>query len=174
MKDAGGILFSETQRCTSWRVWALLVIIDGIWLVSCVAWNGFGVAIGNVPANVYFWVVSFIFVFGITAFFASLSLRVTIIGDDLHLSMMPFPMNMMVPDKISLRDIKSADIRSYDSLKEYGGWGIRFGDERGDAITLNGTSGLQLEYQSGRKLLIGTRKPEELKQALCGIGCICE
>jgi hypothetical protein len=70
---------------------------------------------------------------------------------------------------IPWHDIEKAYIRQYSPLKEYGGWGIRFGSN-GRAINLKGNQGLQLEFRNGKKLLIGTQKPEELQKFLIQLG----
>jgi hypothetical protein len=67
--------------------------------------------------------------------------------------------------KISYGDIKSYEIRSYSALKEYGGYGIRYGT-KGKAYNVYGNRGIQIEFQDGKCLLIGSQRPEELMQAL--------
>ena len=52
-------------------------------------------------------------------------------------------------------------MRKYSPLREFGGWGYRVGPG-GKAFNMQGNMGLQLEMMGGEKLLIGTRKPEEL------------
>jgi hypothetical protein len=62
-------------------------------------------------------------------------------------------------------EIKSANIRTYKPLMEYGGWGIRgFGNNR--ALNISGNKGLQLEFKNGKKLLIGTEKSTEMESIL--------
>lgn len=72
---------------------------------------------------------------------------------------------------IDWKDIKSVEVRTYKPIKEYGGWGLRLGIfGKGKAINMSGNKGVQLILNNGRKLLIGTQKPEEIKQYLIGIG----
>lgn len=61
--------------------------------------------------------------------------------------------------------LKSAYIREYAPVSEYGGWGIK-GTSHDRALNISGKMGLQLELTNGKKLLIGTRRPEEIKQIL--------
>jgi hypothetical protein len=67
--------------------------------------------------------------------------------------------------KISFEEIKTYEIRTYSALKEYGGYGIRYG-KNGKAYNISGNRGVQFEFLDGKRLLIGTQKPEELIQAL--------
>ncbi|MXV15665.1 hypothetical protein [Hufsiella ginkgonis] len=65
--------------------------------------------------------------------------------------------------------IRKAKLREYSPLMEYGGWGYRFAFGAGTAVNMSGHNGLQLEFNSGRKLLIGTRKPMELASFLSNL-----
>ena len=72
---------------------------------------------------------------------------------------------------IDWEDIHKASIRKYKPIKEYGGWGIRVGlFGKGQAVTIKGNIGLQLELKNGHRLLIGTQKPEEIKRAFQKVG----
>jgi hypothetical protein len=63
--------------------------------------------------------------------------------------------------------IESAQVRTYDSLFEYGGWGIKYGfSGQGKVYNVSGDQGLQLVFKSGEKILIGTHKPEEIQAAV--------
>jgi hypothetical protein len=62
-------------------------------------------------------------------------------------------------------------VRQYAALTEYGGWGLRFGLwGKGTAYNVSGNKGLQLEFHTNKKLLIGTKKPDELTEALNKMG----
>ncbi len=60
-------------------------------------------------------------------------------------------------------EIDKAYVRVYKPIVEYGGWGIRFGFGNGMALNVSGNVGLQIEYKTGKKLLLGTNKREELE-----------
>lgn len=63
-------------------------------------------------------------------------------------------------------EIKSAHVRTYKPIREYGGWGLRYSFKNGKAYNVAGTVGLQLELKSGKKFLIGTQNELELRQFL--------
>ena len=64
-------------------------------------------------------------------------------------------------------EIKSAHIRKYDAISEYGGWGIKgLSRKKGTAINVRGNIGIQLELASAKKLLIGTQKQKEVQLIL--------
>jgi hypothetical protein len=53
----------------------------------------------------------------------------------------------------------------YSSLRDYGGWGIRYGS-KGKAYNVSGSRGVRLELSNGKRLLIGSQRPEELSEAV--------
>ena len=62
--------------------------------------------------------------------------------------------------------LSDAYIREYNSLYEYGGWGIRYGSPKtGNAVNTSDSCnmGLQLQFKNGKLLLIGTKNPDAIK-----------
>lgn len=62
------------------------------------------------------------------------------------------------------RDIENVWVRKYSPLGEYGGWGIKTisPKKHGMAYNVWGNKGLQIHLKNGKKILIGTQKPEEM------------
>jgi hypothetical protein len=58
--------------------------------------------------------------------------------------------------------------RQYKPIREYGGWGIRYG-WNGRAYNVSGNEGVQLVFTNGRRLLIGSKRPYELESAIRSI-----
>ena len=68
---------------------------------------------------------------------------------------------------ISWNEVSSVQLRKYSAIREFGGWGLRWGlFGRGTAYIVCGDRGLQLVFKNGKKLLIGTQKEEALRRAL--------
>lgn len=66
------------------------------------------------------------------------------------------------------REFRQVFPRTYSPLGEYGGWGIK--GLPGDlAYNVWGPDGLQLVFQSGNKLLLGTQRPAELRAVLMAL-----
>ncbi|AWM33369.1 hypothetical protein [Hymenobacter nivis] len=72
--------------------------------------------------------------------------------------------------RLAWTQIQSAHVRSYSPIGEYGGWGIRGLFAKNRALNVAGSHGLQLELADGRRLLLGTQRPEELRHALAQLG----
>ena len=93
-------------------------------------------------------------------FFYAMKLMVEVRDDGLHCSFVPF-----IRRKIRFEDLRRCEVRTYNPLAEYGGWGIRYG-RNGKAYNVSGNRGVQLELSSGERLLLGSQRPEELAAAI--------
>ena len=60
----------------------------------------------------------------------------------------------------------AGEILFLSPIAEFGGWGIRYGFGAGWVWNVSGNMGVQLELDNGRKVLIGSQRPAELKDAL--------
>ena len=86
---------------------------------------------------------------------------VTEVRDDgVSVRMPPF-VNRFLP----FGEIESCEARTYSPLREYGGWGIRWG-RGGKAYNMSGNRGVQLVLASGERLLIGSQQADELAAAI--------
>lgn len=105
-----------------------------------------------------------VIVFGIILWIFSISrLETTIDSTHIYYRFPPFVNN---EKKLSSQDITELKVRTYRPIWEYGGWGYRLRLRSGRAMTVAGNKGLQLVLSNGKKLLIGTQKPEELNRAV--------
>lgn len=77
-------------------------------------------------------------------------------NDAIHIRFFPFK-----KEAIPFSEIAKCDARQYSPIKEYGGWGIRYGT-KGMAYNVSGDRGVQLELTNGKRLLIGSQRSEEL------------
>ncbi|HYG14619.1 MAG TPA: hypothetical protein VEC12_02630 [Bacteroidia bacterium] len=63
----------------------------------------------------------------------------------------------------SWNDIKTAAVRKYNPIGEYGGWGLKAGWKKNNkAYNVWGNKGLQLELKDGNKVLIGTQQHQDM------------
>ena len=67
--------------------------------------------------------------------------------------------------RIRLDEIASAQADTYAPIREYGGWGIK-GVPGNSALNARGNRGVRLTLRDGRRVLIGSQRPEELAEAL--------
>jgi hypothetical protein len=68
---------------------------------------------------------------------------------------------------IPLAEIVHWEARTYRPILEYGGWGIRYSPlGKGWAYNVRGNQGVQLKLASGKSVLIGSQRAEELARAI--------
>ncbi len=150
------ILFHEKQRFTQWWLWLLLIV------VSIFIFKPISEALSkNQPLDSGQWVGVIILVVVILLFLL-IQLETKIDGKGIHVRFFPLVPNFKF---YPWDEISTSVVRKYSPLLEYGGWGIRFG-RNGKAYNIKGNKGLQLKFKSGKALLIGTQKPEELQKVL--------
>ncbi len=66
---------------------------------------------------------------------------------------------------IALTEVSSCEPRIYRPIRDYLGWGWRWGPG-GQALTVPGRRGVQLVLRSGERLLISSARPEEMAAAI--------
>jgi hypothetical protein len=68
---------------------------------------------------------------------------------------------------ISKNLIESYEVRKYNAIREYRGYGIRMGFRKwGKAFNVSGNIGMQLYLKGGKKILFGTQRPDAFKHAM--------
>jgi len=156
-------LYRETQYFRQLWLWALVLLISLVSVYGLVQQLILGIPFGNNPApNTVLVIIAVIFGVGLPAFMYTVNLATEVREDGLYIRFFPFHLSF---HKIAREDIKEFHIRTYKPIREYGGWGIRYG-RKGKAYNVSGNRGVQLRLSNGKKLLIGSQKPEELIEAL--------
>ena len=97
---------------------------------------------------------------GLFLLFHKMKLITEVKADGVYINFVP-----LARQTLRFEDIVSCEVRTYKPLREYGGWGVRFGRD-GKAYNVTGNRGVQLKLSNGKGLLIGSQRPEELAQAI--------
>lgn len=151
-------LFSENQRFSKWFRWPILLLI--VWLAYS-QWDFL-----SVEERFKSWKNWEIVVVPMVLFvlFSILQLKTHISKEGVSVQFLPFHWK---PKLYSWDSISTIEIRKYSPIQEYGGWGIKYGwGGQGISYTVSGSIGLQLTLKNGKKVLIGTKKGEEIKAVL--------
>lgn len=159
----GYILFSEEQRFR--QPWLIALVA----IVAAFAWYAFvlqflmGTPVGSNPAPDAV-VVVILLAFGISlpALFLVLRLETQVTPHALCFRMYPIHLKWREYPFAGIRD---AVRMKYRPLRDYGGWGIRWG-RRGIAYTVAGDEGVEITLEDGRRFLLGSSNAEELAQVL--------
>ena len=99
----------------------------------------------------------------IAALFLLLKLETYVSRDGVYVRYFPFHIRFK---RFRPEDLSEYYARQYKPIREYGGWGIRYSLRNGKAYNTSGNQGVQLVFKSGKKLLIGSQKPEQLEAAI--------
>lgn len=157
------IYFTEKQRFNQWWLWLILLSAGIMPVIGIVrqlqAAQPFSDAKDN--AGIF---ISLIVMAAVWALFLIMRLETRI--TDTGISVRFFPFNSKFQD-FRWQEIAEIYVREYSALSEFGGWGIRYGSGRtGKAYNVSGNHGIQLVFKSGSKILIGTKKLNQVAKVL--------
>lgn len=161
-------VYRETQYFR--RSWALFILlgINAIIIYGIVAELVFDKPIGNTSGSFEAMLFVLFLMTAFTLLFVFMRLDTEIQHSGVYYRLYPFQRKFRGISKTIIRD---AYVRKYNPIMEFGGWGIRVGwAGKGMAYNVSGNMGLQIEYGSGKKILLGTRNPEKVQQALIDNG----
>jgi len=159
-------VFTEKQRFNQKWMLAIIILFLGINLWGFIQQILLGVPFGNNPASDEVMILITVVAIVIFIFLLTLTLKTRI---DRHGISYRFSIIHRKERFIKWESVKRAYVRKYKPIAEYGGWGFRLG-RSGTAFNTSGNMGLQLELADGKKLLLGTQKPDELKMILEKLG----
>lgn len=158
--------FHEEQRLSKWWLWAVglptLALCIGGYVAAIVATLRQGpVSTGDIVGMA---IAGACLVAGCAAVgalhFARLVVEVR--GDGLWVKFSPIHRSSK---RIPLERALSVASVTYRPILRYGGWGIRY-TWKGKAYNVSGNRGVRIDFDSGRHLLLGSQRPDELAAAI--------
>ncbi|RLG14578.1 MAG: hypothetical protein DRN71_02890 [Candidatus Nanohalarchaeota archaeon] len=162
MKDSAATFHEDQQFRQTW-VW--LLILPGtaiVWYIT-IQELIFNNPIGNSNgSNTMTFILCIMFGILFPIFFYNLKLTTEVRNNGLYIRFSPIHLKFK---KIPIDKETKHYIRTYKPITEYGGWGIKFGP-KGKVFNVSGNLGVQLEFTNGKKLLIGSQKPQQLDSAI--------
>ncbi len=163
MVNNANILYREVQYFRQIWVWLLLISVFAIAIWSVIQQVLLGKPFGDDPApDAVLVIILIVFGFGFPYAFYKMNLTIEVHSDGMYYRFFPFHLSF---HKIAPEDINGFEVRTYRPIREYGGWGIRYGG-KSKAYNVSGNRGVQLELSNGKQLLFGSQRPEELAEAL--------
>ncbi len=151
-------VFEENQKFAGWMYWLFAIPFALFVLFAIDKQLIKGEPLGNEPLSDTGLIILLIFIVALKALFYFIMIKVKIDQSEIHFQFFPF-----VNKRIKWEDVKKAGVVKYDFV---GGWGIRLFTKYGTVYNVKGNEGLAVELKSGKKLLIGTQKREELSAFL--------
>ena len=146
--------FQETQRFRQIWIWALILGISGFSVSSLFLLED--------KAPLTFGDLAFPLgmILLLNILFLRFTLTTRIEADSLSYRFFPFTRWRT----FRFEEIESMELREYNGLWEYGGWGIKWNGDSGSDTT-GGKRGI-LVKTADKKFLLGTQKPEQVKQVI--------
>jgi hypothetical protein len=158
MEQSQMIHFREVQYIR--HVWWVMLLVLG---VAALMWWGFvqqillGAPWGKNPSPDWLmWILWLIIGIGFPLAFYWMRLIVEVLDDKVTIRYVP-----LVRNEFLLDEIEGVEARTYQPIREYGGWGIR-GLSSKRAYNVSGDKGVELTLADGRKVMIGSQRAEEL------------
>ncbi|NOR90412.1 MAG: hypothetical protein GQ524_09165 [Anaerolineales bacterium] len=156
-------IYREVQQFRQVWIWVIVSALSGLVWYAAVMQLLLHRPMGSSPMTdimlVIFW---FIFGIGLPALFFFSRLVTEVRDDGIYIRFFPF---LRTAHRIAFTEMKQYEVRTYHSIREYGGYGIRYGSN-GKAYNVSGDRGVQIELLNGERLLIGSQRAEELWRAL--------
>ena len=160
--------FREVQGFRRWWLWVLMLISA----LGTIGVFGYGIFVqviegkpwGDNPMSdtglIITGALTTVLVVGIAVLILSARLITEVRSDGIYVRFFPIGWKAILFETIA-----SYQTRTFHPIREYGGWGIRWGRE-GKAYIAGGDEGLQLLLNDGKQVLIGSRRVQELEAAV--------
>ncbi len=156
-------IFTESQRFRQWWLWAI-VIPGPVFLIWATIAEFFKITSESEGIVTFFVLAMFTLVFGIVLpiLLFRAGLQTQVYEDIVRVRFTPIHRNWQSFDFAS---ITAAEAKTYRPIRDYGGWGIRYGGP-GKAYNVSGNQGVLLNLADGTTLMIGSQRAPELAAAI--------
>lgn len=160
--------FEEKQRMNQWFIWVVLLLLNGITAVAVYVQIIEKHPVGNNPMSNVGLIILSVLMVALTVFILSVRLETQIFSDHITFKLSPFHVKTRI---VKHEELQSIEVRKYNPILEYGGWGLR-GFGKNVAYNISGNQGIQLELKNGKRILLGTRNPDAVREVLRVAGYI--
>ncbi len=155
-------VYREVQHFRQWWVWLIVVAVAGLGWWTLIQQLILGRPLGDDPLPDWgAWLVWVLFGIGLPLLLWNTRLVTEVAPGRLTISFWP-----LTRRTIPLAALQETAVRSYNPLREYGGWGVKGWSRRNIAYNVSGDRGVQLLLEDGRRVLIGSQRPEELARSI--------
>lgn len=162
------IFFTERQRFKQWWLWIILSGVNGLFIFGVIKQVICGQQFGDKPMSNTGLLIATGLTLLLSILFLNFHLDTIIKKDGIYVRFFPFHAKFKY---YPWDNLEKCYTRKYSAIAEYGGWGLRLGVfGKGSAYNVSGNMGLQLEFVTQKKLLIGTQKAGELHEVLIKAG----
>jgi hypothetical protein len=152
--------YEQQQFRQKWTflIYILLLALLALFIYADIQQIFLGKSFGDKPASNFVLIIITLFILTVILLFYLTKLETRINEDGIFYKWTPFNRKYK---KIAWGDINSIEIIKYNFV----GYGWRL-TQYGTVLNVNGNMGLQLSLKTGRKIVLGTQKVEELSNTL--------
>ena len=155
-------MFHEEQRPRQWWIWVVVLAVAGLTWWTFIRQIGLGEPVGEEPLPSWAaWLLFLIIGVGLPLVTLSLRLILEVTAGQVTVRFAPITRRM-----IPIAEIEAVEARTYDPIKEYGGWGIKGWSRRNMAYNMSGNQGVELTLRDGRQVMLGSQRADELARAI--------
>jgi len=155
-------LYHEEQHFRQWWLWTLVLAIAALGWWSFIQQVLFGRPFGNNPAPDWgVWLLWLVIGLGLPLLFRRLKLVLEVTRGEVVVRFSPLSVRV-----IPFAEIGGLEVREYNAVMEYGGWGIKGWSRRKMAYNVSGNRGVELTLCDGRRIMLGSQRPDELAEAI--------
>ena len=152
-----GPSYSEKQRFRQWWIW-LSILISPAFFLGVVLQQ---IILGS-PVDYAMVILATILLGGLPLFIYITGLDTEVTDCGVCIRFRPFHRKWIV---FGFDSIRKAETSTYSPLKDYGGWGIRYG-WKGKAYNVSGNKGVMLTLTDEKNVMIGSSNHEALCSAI--------
>jgi hypothetical protein len=157
------LLFQESQRFRQPWLYAILIASDLLIVYLLIRYSVFEPEEFDLTATIIL-IVTLLLMILLTVGFHAIQLLTEIRQKGIYYRFKPFQKKFK---EIRFDELESVQVKKYNPIKEYGGWGIRpGGKKKGKAYNVSGNMGIHFNFKDGHKFLLGTQKPESVNKVI--------
>tara|TARA_R110002049_G_scaffold289293_1_gene472083 strand:+ start:203 stop:700 length:498 start_codon:yes stop_codon:yes gene_type:complete len=149
-------VFREEQRFSPLLIGATLVVVVPVGILAAYSAISDGSS-QNAITGILVAVLPIIFILSLYVWFR---LQTAVTADEIRVGFPIFPRK-----QIHLSNIRTSEVTGYHPLRDFGGWGLRFG-AKGTMFNARGDRAVRLVLEDGAVVFIGSQRPEQLLQAI--------
>ena len=147
----------EKQKIKNKWIWGIVVVLNLIVSYGIIRQMIYKIPFGDNPAPNFILILGLVTTLALLVMLLTIYLEVTANVDKITIKFYPF-----FKREINFDEIKDIEIIKYKPLKDYGGWGIRYG-RKGKAYTIDGNLGLSITLLNDKNILIGIKNKKLYK-----------
>ena len=166
MEKKEDVIYREVQYPRQPLLWIFIIALAALFTYGFIQQVILGIPFGNKPASNTFLTILWL-IFGVATPLGLLlglcKLETEVRKDGLYVRYLPFHFHYK---SFLFKDIVQYSSITYNSLLQFGGWGIRYNLNGDTAYNMGGNKGIELQLRGNQTVVVGSKNPDQLIKAL--------